>query len=368
MEENGRQRRRREVPPRRVLRSSASRSTRRERRCEPENGYYFSLNPVGGLDVRLLASGISVDDVTETSGSGTDAAPNTIRAAVDGVRGVPRRRNATRPRYARGRVREADLRGRDHASGPTSASPSKPPGSRPIPTCKTCSLPIRSTTTTRQAGRPASTTVEPVSCAPRLNSRLRQASSSRTRWPFGRGGGASGSVVWDLEVAGHVVRLRFAGEGPCPAAHPGAGAPPIDQASEDPDFTVSLFDTESTGVRMVPAPWDATPTGQKGEIAGYNDERFRTVYEPGVDCSRSSTPIVLPPCSGRRPSVLFRGGNRASRCGSRFTGGRTPPRRSSPCTPELWARRWGSADRGPRGRRQVDDLARVPRWRHVLRG
>ncbi len=34
---------------------------------------------------------------------------------------------------------------------------------------------------------------------------------------------------------------------------------------------------------MVPAPWTTYDFGPKGEIVGYNDERHRTVYQPGVD-------------------------------------------------------------------------------------
>jgi Coenzyme PQQ synthesis protein D (PqqD) len=47
-----------------------------------DNGCYFSLNPVGGWMFDLLASGVSVDAVTETVGGRYDAAPDAIRAAV----------------------------------------------------------------------------------------------------------------------------------------------------------------------------------------------------------------------------------------------------------------------------------------------
>jgi hypothetical protein len=48
-------------------------------------------------------------------------------------------------------------------------------------------------------------------------------------------------------------------------------------------LTVLLFDSESTGVRMVPAPWPAGAYGRKGEIVGYNEDGFRNVYQHGVD-------------------------------------------------------------------------------------
>ena len=47
-----------------------------------DNGFYFSLNPVGGWMFDLLGSGMSVDDVTDAVGRHSDAAPDTIRAAV----------------------------------------------------------------------------------------------------------------------------------------------------------------------------------------------------------------------------------------------------------------------------------------------
>ena len=85
---------------------------------------------------------------------------------------------------------------------------------------------------------------------------------------------------------------------------------------------------------MVPAPWDADAYRRKGEIVGYNDERFRTVYEPGVD-------ILQVFDAERRAAVYWSPSFRfvpwwessfPMRTGS--TGGRPRPRRSSRCTPE----------------------------------
>ncbi len=48
-----------------------------------DNGFYFSLNPVGGWMFDLLGSGASVDDVTDAVGLRFDAAPEAIRGAVE---------------------------------------------------------------------------------------------------------------------------------------------------------------------------------------------------------------------------------------------------------------------------------------------
>ena len=79
------------------------------------------------------------------------------------------------------------------------------------------------------------------------------------------------------------MRLRFAGGALVPLLMPALEQLRVDDSDEAPVLTVALFDTESTGVRMIPAPWPRDAYGAKGEIVGYNDDRYRTVYQPGVD-------------------------------------------------------------------------------------
>ena len=38
-----------------------------------------------------------------------------------------------------------------------------------------------------------------------------------------------------------------------------------------------------SGARMPPAPWAPECHGQRGVIRGYNDDRFFTTYEIGID-------------------------------------------------------------------------------------
>ena len=64
-------------------------------------------------------------------------------------------------------------------------------------------------------------------------------------------------------------------------------SPALDHLSidpvEEPALTVHLFDTESTGTPMPPAPWGQDAYLARGEIAGFNDDRIRTLYQPGTD-------------------------------------------------------------------------------------
>jgi hypothetical protein len=54
-------------------------------------------------------------------------------------------------------------------------------------------------------------------------------------------------------------------------------------ATSFPDLTVYVFDDQSTGVQMPPAPWAPECHGQHGLIEGFNDDRFYTTYEIGID-------------------------------------------------------------------------------------
>jgi hypothetical protein len=100
---------------------------------------------------------------------------------------------------------------------------------------------------------------------------------------FERAAVEAGASEWHVEIAGHVVRIRFASDALVPLVMPALEHLLVTEVRGNPVLTVALFDSESTGVRMVPAPWTGYDYGPKGEIVGYNDERFRTVYQPGVD-------------------------------------------------------------------------------------
>jgi hypothetical protein len=83
-------------------------------------------------------------------------------------------------------------------------------------------------------------------------------------------------------MGGQVVLFRFAGPAMVPLMTPAIEhlAAPSFAA---PDLTVQVFDNRSTGGKMPPAPWARECHGRRGLIEGYNDGRFFTVYEVGID-------------------------------------------------------------------------------------
>lgn len=79
-----------------------------------------------------------------------------------------------------------------------------------------------------------------------------------------------------------VFQLRFAGARMVPfltAAFEHLRTEPVDA----PSLTVCLWDSGSTGVAMGPPPWSREDFVFRGEIRGYNTDRFRTAYQPGLD-------------------------------------------------------------------------------------
>jgi hypothetical protein len=98
---------------------------------------------------------------------------------------------------------------------------------------------------------------------------------------FERAGEGTGLVERDLEVAGRGIRLRFAGDELWPLM-----LPPIEHLTTggagEPSTSICLWDSASTGVRIPDFPWSGLDVRQQGLIAGYNGERFRTVYHGDI--------------------------------------------------------------------------------------
>jgi len=76
------------------------------------------------------------------------------------------------------------------------------------------------------------------------------------------------------------IKLCFAGEGMQPRVSP-AMAHNHFKGSWNPDLTVYIWDSRSTGTRMAPPPWNRSAFGRRGEIVGYNTENIYTMYHPG---------------------------------------------------------------------------------------
>jgi hypothetical protein len=86
----------------------------------------------------------------------------------------------------------------------------------------------------------------------------------------------------DLLIAGARIRLRFAGAALEPLLLPSIEHSRASDDGDDVALTVMFFDNQSTGVRMPAPAWGAYDYGPKGSIVGFNDDRIRTAYIPGV--------------------------------------------------------------------------------------
>jgi hypothetical protein len=84
-----------------------------------------------------------------------------------------------------------------------------------------------------------------------------------------------------LAVGPARVLLRFAGQELVPLLLP-ALAHLLTAESTPPTLTICVWDSASTGVAVPAFPWHPRDIRQRGEVAGYNDERFRTIYHGGV--------------------------------------------------------------------------------------
>lgn len=83
-----------------------------------------------------------------------------------------------------------------------------------------------------------------------------------------------------FRIGGFHVHLRFAG----PALAPLITRAMLHLAEDKPDhvdLTICLWDSVSTGVRMVPPAWQSEDNGVRGEIRGFNTPAVRTTYNMG---------------------------------------------------------------------------------------
>jgi hypothetical protein len=92
----------------------------------------------------------------------------------------------------------------------------------------------------------------------------------------------TGAVRRFVSVGGSAVCLEFAGGALVSLLFPALDHLSIEPV-EAPALTVHLFDSVTTGSPMTPAPWGREAYRARGEIAGFNDGRIRTVYQPGAD-------------------------------------------------------------------------------------
>jgi hypothetical protein len=111
--------------------------------------------------------------------------------------------------------------------------------------------------------------------------------------------GAGGVVDRDYAVGGYTVRVRFAG----PALVPSM-TPALDHLAQPdvttPALTICVWDSASTGRKMLPPPWHNEDFAARGEIQGYNNERIYTAFQHGssavnmLDLARSLAIFWVP--------------------------------------------------------------------------
>ncbi len=94
---------------------------------------------------------------------------------------------------------------------------------------------------------------------------------------FGAAGERAGIVERDIEIGPMGVALRFAGYELLPTMLP-ALAHRLAARVAEPQGTICVWDSASTGVEVPSFSWRPRDVRQRGEIVGFNDGRFRTIY------------------------------------------------------------------------------------------
>jgi hypothetical protein len=92
----------------------------------------------------------------------------------------------------------------------------------------------------------------------------------------------AGSIVRVLDVADVRIRLQFAG--PCLAD---MLMPPLEHlcvAGTDADVTFHIWESATTGIGMVPPPCTREQFTDRGDVWGFNSERYRTAFH-WIECS-----------------------------------------------------------------------------------
>jgi len=94
--------------------------------------------------------------------------------------------------------------------------------------------------------------------------------------------GACARLETHLRIAGHAVRLCFAGPALMPLLLPALEHLLAPSAQGPPGLTVHIRDEESTGVRLPPVSWKLDRIGLRGEALDYSDVRFLTAVQTDV--------------------------------------------------------------------------------------
>lgn len=89
----------------------------------------------------------------------------------------------------------------------------------------------------------------------------------------------TGPVDRSYNIAGHLIRLSFSGGALLSLTKALEHLAAVDHST--PDLTICVWDSESTGQRMIPRPWQESDFLARGVIQGYNTERIYTAFQHG---------------------------------------------------------------------------------------
>jgi hypothetical protein len=84
----------------------------------------------------------------------------------------------------------------------------------------------------------------------------------------------------NYSIGGYTISLRFAGLALVPSITQALDHLRIDRESE-PALTICIWDSASTGQKMLPPPWGADDLLARGVVQGYNDDRIYTAFQYG---------------------------------------------------------------------------------------
>ncbi len=96
---------------------------------------------------------------------------------------------------------------------------------------------------------------------------------------FGAAANALGTTELSYEIAGRSVLLRCVGTELVGRTDPALSALRHPKSANQPDLTVDLWDSATSGIAMPPPPWPAHEIAPLGLVRSYCDDRFRTAVD-----------------------------------------------------------------------------------------
>jgi hypothetical protein len=95
---------------------------------------------------------------------------------------------------------------------------------------------------------------------------------------------SAGGIYHDYRIGGTTVRLLFAGNHMVPYLTPALEHLRIPHAAAKPDVTFCIWDSDSTGTRMIPPPVKRDCFTDRGDIWGFHSRRIKTAFH-WIECS-----------------------------------------------------------------------------------